>query len=50
MKKVIKALNKMDLYIEMTDFKTVYPNVIYSDIKHTVENNGSEYWFIIATI
>ena len=40
----------MDLYVEMTDFKTVYPNVTYSDIKHVLYGDGVEFWVVVATI
>jgi hypothetical protein len=50
MKKEIKALNKFDLFIEMNDFKTVYPTVTYGDVYHRLEYDGNEYWVVTATV
>lgn len=49
MKKEIKALSKFDLYIEMTDFRTMYPTVIYGDVYHVGNGKWGEYWGVIAT-
>ena len=48
MKKEIKALSKFDLYIEMTDFRTMYPTVTYGDVYYVPNKYGMEYWGVIA--
>ena len=50
MKKIIRALNKIELYFEMDEWRKQYPNVTFSDICHKVESNGYEYWFVLATV